>query len=190
MKNRYHNAVNYMDSLFGDFYESLPDKENAIIAFTGDHGEEFFEYGHLFHNSHLTHVQTNVPLYIKFGNKAPVKNLIGSQMDIFPSIIHHLSQKEYPFLQGTTKTHHAFTARFNAGRTPYEFCIDNGKNKMIAQFVNRSNIFSGETLKIISLRSSEDEQRDVEDVKGWVQSEFGDALNSIFIGPEALLEGQ
>ena len=86
LKNRYQNAVNYMDSLFGAFYEFLPDKENAIIAFTGDHGEEFFEHGHLFHCSHLTHVQTNVPLYIKFGNQTPLTKPLGSQMDIFPLI--------------------------------------------------------------------------------------------------------
>ncbi|EKE07755.1 MAG: Sulfatase protein, partial [uncultured bacterium] len=43
MKNKYHNSIHYMDSLFGSFLEFLPDKERAIVAFTGDHGEEFFE---------------------------------------------------------------------------------------------------------------------------------------------------
>lgn len=180
IKNRYNNAVNYMDSLFGSFYESLPDKENAIIAFTGDHGEEFFEHGHLFHNSHLTHVQTNVPLYIKFGNQPPLEKALGSQMDIFPTIIHHLSGKSFAFLEGSHITEYAVTARFNAGRTPYEFSIDNGKNKLIAQFSNRHNIFKGEKLKIISLRSSNDERMDVDDVKEWVNKEFGKALKRLF----------
>jgi len=40
IKNRYRNAVHYMDSLFGEFLGAVP--ADSIIAFTGDHGEEFF----------------------------------------------------------------------------------------------------------------------------------------------------
>lgn len=180
IKNRYNNAVNYMDSLFGSFYESVPNKEEAIIAFMGDHGEEFFEHGHLFHNSHLTHVQTRVPLYLKFGNHPQAQKPIASQIDVFPSILHHLSSKSFPFLQGSHEGEYAITARFNAGRTPYEFSIDNGTNKMIAQFSNRHQILEAKKLKIISLRSSKDERRDVEEVHVWIEKEFGGAFKRLF----------
>src|SRR5690606_16912864 len=45
IKNRYRNAVHYIDFLFGKFWEHLPRKEEAIVIVTGDHGEEFFEHG-------------------------------------------------------------------------------------------------------------------------------------------------
>ena len=80
--------------LFGKFYKDLADKENAVVIVTGDHGEEFFEHGHLFHNSHLTHEQTNIPLYMKFGQRKEKKvPAVVSQMDIFPTLLHHLSGK-------------------------------------------------------------------------------------------------
>ncbi|MBI3901091.1 MAG: sulfatase-like hydrolase/transferase, partial [Chlamydiia bacterium] len=100
IKNRYKNAVAYVDSLFGRFAkeESLSD---AIVVVTGDHGEEFFEHGHLFHGSHLTREQTHIPLYIKLGKiKAKNPPTIVSQMDIFPTILHYLGGRPISFLQG------------------------------------------------------------------------------------------
>lgn len=187
IKNRYNNAVNYMDSLFGNFLKNLPNKEEAIVIFTGDHGEEFFEHGHLFHNSHLVYEQTNVPLYFKFGNqerKLPSR-FLASQMDIFPSIIDYLSGMPAPFLQGHSlfqapQWPYAVTARFNAGRTPYEFSIQNGKNKLIAQFLNRQDIFKSEELQIISLSTRDDKRIFTDNVEEWIDQEFGPALKRLF----------
>lgn len=189
IKNRYRNAVNYMDSLFGNFFDHLPNKEEAIVIFTGDHGEEFFEHGHLFHNSHLTREQMNIPLYFKFGNQERplLQRPIVSQMDIFPTLLDYLSNRSIPFLEGNSlfqqpKWPYAVTSRFNAGRTPYEFSIHNGKNKLIAQFLNRSNIFESKYLQILSLRTSDD--KSVPDfknnVESWVQVEFGPAIERLF----------
>jgi len=188
IKNRYRNAVFYIDSLFAKFMTHLPHKEEAIIVVTGDHGEEFFEHGNLFHGSHLVHEQTNVPLYMKFGdNQLKAATQLTCQMDIFPTILHHLSHKKIPFLQGSSifdqeRWPYVLISRFNAGRTPYEFCIHNGQNKFIAQFTDKKNIFQCKQLKIRSLCNKTDchLSKTQKDIKEWVDTEFGGAFQRIF----------
>lgn len=187
IKNRYNNAVNYMDSLFGAFIQNLPNKEESIVIFTGDHGEEFFEHGHLFHNSHLTQEQTSIPLFFKFGDgkKIMKPRKIASQMDIFPSVIDYLTDSNRPYLEGNSlfqeaKLPYAITARFNAGRTPYEFSIHNGNYKMIAQFTNRENISHSNTLQIISLKTAEDQSVVQKDLGHWIKTEFSPAFEHLF----------
>ncbi len=188
IKNRYRNAVHYVDHLFGEFIQNIPNKEEAIIIVTGDHGEEFFEHGHLFHGSHLVQEQTNIPIYMKFGEKIPKeKRVLASQMDIFPSLIDYLSGKTPSFLQGQsifreTKWPFAVISRFNAGRTPYELCIHNGKNKCIAQFIDRKNILQSNALQIMSLQSFNDKTlpESHKDVQAWIDREFGPAIQGLF----------
>jgi glucan phosphoethanolaminetransferase (alkaline phosphatase superfamily) len=195
IKNRYKNAVNYMDHLFGKFMKELPRKEEAIVIFTGDHGEEFFEHGHLFHNSHLTQEQIHVPLYFKFGNQMkPVLSNMVSQMDIFPSLFDHIAGRIPKGLEGSSifrerSWPYIFTSRFNAGSTPYEFSIHNGAHKLIAQFSDRSQILNANELKIVSLRTAND--RPIPEFKKsvdvWINREFGPALERLF--PQEPLKG-
>jgi hypothetical protein len=187
IKNRYRNAVRYIDSLFGSFLANIPNRDEAIILFTGDHGEEFFEKGHLFHGSHLIQEQTRIPLYMKFGAKRfESKRPMATQMDIFPSVIDYLSGNAPDFLEGQsifreTKSPFAFLSRFNAGRTPYEFCLHNGQHKMIARFSNRSDVFRSNALQIRSLRTSDDQPlRQIPKIDDWVRNEFGFALDYLF----------
>lgn len=189
IKNRYWNSVNFMDSLFGQFLEKLPRKDEAIVVFTGDHGEEFFDHGHLFHNSHLTHEQMNVPLYFKLGEEK-LQCALASQMDIFPTLIDYLGRQKPFYLEGNSlfqkpKWPYAITARFNAGGIPYEFCIHNGKNKLIVQFPNTKQMFHSKSLRILSLRTVDD--KTVPDFKnnvaGWVDQEFGSAISRLFSAP-------
>ncbi len=181
IKNRYRNAVHYMDHLFGKFMKNV--EEDAIVVFTGDHGEEFFDHGHLFHNSHLTKEQTSIPLYFKLGDgkRKPMAKNVVSQMDIFPSIIDLLAAKSFSFFEGNSffqesKFPYAVTARFNAGCTPYEFSIHNGKYKMIAQFDNRAEISDSKKLKIISVRTDDDKGLP----NDWIPKELSDALHQLF----------
>ncbi len=189
IKNRYRNAVQYVDSLFGDFFKDLPDKENAVVIVTGDHGEEFFERGHLFHGSHLIHQQTNIPLYMKLGERKEAKlPKVVSQMDIFPSILHHLSGQQATFLEGRSifsSDHwpYAIISRVNAGRTPYEFCIHNGESKLIARFDNKKDIFHSSKLNIRSLWDVSDHylfDSNQGNVSQWLQMEFGPAIERLF----------
>ncbi|MDE3056259.1 MAG: sulfatase-like hydrolase/transferase [Verrucomicrobiota bacterium] len=186
IKNRYRNAISYVDSLFGQFVNSQ-DLGQSIIVVTGDHGEEFFEHGHLFHGSHLTHEQTNIPLYMKLGNRiAANPPSVVSQMDIFPTIFHYLSGEVPSYLQGhcillPNPSPYALIARFHGGRSPIEFCLHNGESKLIAQFDNHREILDSPSLTIRSLRNRADLplMEPIKDVQGWVQKEFGEALSRL-----------
>jgi len=192
IKNRYRNAIHYVDSLFGDFIETLketPSWDESIVVFTADHGEEFYEYGHLFHATDLSKPQLNVPLYYKMG-KGEVKgkvssDYITSHMDIFPSILHYLvgedcfqevlqghsifSSKKWPFVVG---------ARYNAGRSPYEFFIHNGNQKLIAQFDNKNDIFHSRALHILATKN--DEEENVPFSLSIIHQHFGEAIDTLF----------
>jgi glucan phosphoethanolaminetransferase (alkaline phosphatase superfamily) len=184
MKNRYHNAVNYIDHLFGSFFNSLPNKEEAIVIVTGDHGEEFFEKGNLFHNSHLANEQMHIPIYFKFGDqkKEVAAKKVISQMDIFPSIIDYFGGS-FSFLEGESifqpsKWPYAVISRFNASNTPSEFCIHNGANKLILQFTNS---LSSQQLRVVSLKNAHDKCLfNCNQVHPWIKEEFGPALDRLF----------
>ncbi len=189
IKNRYRNAISYIDSLFGDFLQHVASQKNAVIAFVGDHGEEFFERGHLFHGSHLSQEQTCVPIYIKFGQrKIDFSSKIVSQMDVFPSILHHLKGEQIQFLEGQSifdrhRWPYAVASRFNGGKAPYEFFIHNGTYKLIAQFPNRQDIFAPGSLRVCSISDALDGSSGCDgNVSPWIASQFDPALKRLFRG--------
>lgn len=188
IKNRYKNAVHYIDSLFGKFIAKLPRPEEAIVIVTGDHGEEFFERGHLFHNSHLSREQTHIPLFMKFGSKKiQQQTRVVSQMDIFPSILEAIGGEVPSFILGQSVLQpqtwpFAIISRFNAGRSPYEFCIHNGKYKLIVHFPSHRNIFLPGDMHIRSIRTNRDQMlpETTRDIKEWIHAEFGAAIEKLF----------
>ena len=194
IKNSYRNAVHHVDSLFGSFWDRLPHRDEAVVVVMGDHGEEFFEHGHLFHLSHLIDEQVRIPLYFKFGNRlASHPKAIVSQMDVFPSILDYLSGQSPDFLHGESifrpsKWPYAMISRFNGSRTPYEFSFHNGQHKLIAQFQNKKNIFSTQALKIKSLWNCKN--RDISEckltVESWIEEEFSEAFDRLF--PQEILK--
>ena len=97
IKNRYRNALYFVDSLFGKFQEAVqktPGGKDAVVIVTGDHGEEFYEHGNLFHASGLSHPQMHIPLYYRFGDNQEIKQRslckMTCHMDIFPTVFHYL----------------------------------------------------------------------------------------------------
>ena len=91
IRNRYHNAVSWVDHLLEDYFSFLK-KENryddALIIVTGDHGEEFHEHGAWFHCSTVYPEQTAVPILIKWpkGIRAPARHS-ASHLDLLPSVM-------------------------------------------------------------------------------------------------------
>ncbi|MEO6710245.1 MAG: sulfatase-like hydrolase/transferase, partial [Planctomycetota bacterium] len=68
VRNRYKNALHYVDSVAGsmlDALESSGQLENTIVLVTGDHGEEFAEHGHWGHTSNFAPEQVEVPLLLR-----------------------------------------------------------------------------------------------------------------------------
>jgi glucan phosphoethanolaminetransferase (alkaline phosphatase superfamily) len=194
IKNSYRNAIHYIDDLFGQFLTTLKVTsrwEDATIVLTGDHGEEFFEQGHLFHASNLSEMQTRVPIYYRFG--APSKTTselhtcqqITSHIDIFPTLLHHVAGDDRfgCFFQGHSLLRalprpFVVAARYNASRAPYEFFIHNGRYQLTLRFCNERAIFHSKKLRVISIKS--DEESSVPCTSSFIQEEFSPALSHLF----------
>lgn len=164
IKNRYRNSVAYIDSLMGRFFTTLKQEnlyEDALIAITGDHGEEFFEEGALFHGTHLNQPQTSVPLYFKFQNNPwPTQTETASHIDLFPSLLHFLTKKSdlAQFFDGqsifaTSRWPYRIAVLQNGPFTPCDFILQNGDHKVTGRFLNPQNIYSQTRLEILSLET-------------------------------------
>lgn len=195
IKNRYRNALYFVDSLFAKFLEALPHAPggaDAVVVVTGDHGEEFYEQGNIFHASDLTHPQMHIPLYYRFGANKEIKKELNCpmtcHMDVFPTLFHYLCGQDLmgEVLQGESifkedRWPYTVVARFNASRSPTEFCIHNGTCKMIAQFTDERDIFNSKGLRILSTKNCQDEN--IQKEISAVHDEFDSALNRIFTKP-------
>ena len=171
IQNRYRNSLYFVDKLMGQFFEKLetcPGGKEAVVILTADHGEEFYENGHLFHASGLTHQQTHVPLYYRFGSDKQVNRdsvcKVTCHMDIFPTLFHYLLGEDLfsQELKGqsifkTDRSPYIVACRFNASRPPYEFFIHNGKEKITARFDNERDIFHSKKLNILSKKNINEE---------------------------------
>lgn len=145
--NRYRNALYHLDEQIGALKSHLEAKglwDNTLFIFTGDHGEEFFEKGNLFHASALSEQQTQVPLLIKPPSSIPLPEKSApllSHVDIAHSIFHlvfgydgyTIGEGISPFSTSSTR-HFALVGRYNASKAPKEVLIHTGNNRLIASF--------------------------------------------------------
>ena len=188
IKNRYRNAIHFLDGLFGRFEATMKTKglwDDALIIFTGDHGEEFYDAGHIFHASALSSAQTTVPIYYKFGRPIGKTTSMTSHVDIFPTIFYELLDKDHfgDLFDGEpifneNRWPYVISTRYNASRNPSEFIIHNGKNKLFGRFVNSGNIYKSKQIYLQSVKDIRDEIVEMENVSA--EEEFKDALNRIF----------
>jgi hypothetical protein len=102
-------------------------------------------------------------MYYKFNSKKREffkNNKLTSQVDIFPTILDYLFQKNFSYFHGMSLFHEnspfVVSTRFSASRTPNEFFLHDGKNKITLRF-NNPNIFQTKELQILSIRDSNDE---------------------------------
>jgi arylsulfatase A-like enzyme len=85
--DRYDQEIAYTDHHISRVLKTLPDKDNTIIVFTSDHGEEFREHGGRFHYT-LHEEVMRVPLVIKAPFLEPrVDRSITEQIDMLPTIL-------------------------------------------------------------------------------------------------------
>ena len=192
IKNRYRNALNYVDDLFDSFKKTLMKNEmwdDSVVVFAGDHGEEFNENGCMFHASGLSLPQLQIPLYIKLGRDSLKEQLDvtrrASQMDVFPTLFHYLKGKDVlgacfqgQSLFGPGKKPYVVGARYNASQPPYEFYIQNELYRLTVEFVNRQDIFHSRSLKVNSIVDKNEEKIPIS--TSFIQSQFGDALDQLF----------
>ncbi|MBF8296160.1 MAG: hypothetical protein HW389_2705 [Bacteroidetes bacterium] len=145
MKNRYLNALHFVDSQIGRVIESLKvsgEFEKTLIAVVGDHGEEFMESGRIFHNSEVNRYQIEVPFLLKSPLRGPrtVHPNVACSMDLFPTILDAVGAHD--LIEGycdgrslfRTEPLIAVSALANGDRDPNRFCLHNGGLKAYFRF--------------------------------------------------------
>ncbi len=166
LQNRYRNAIHWIDHLIGHFFTTLQNEdlyEESIIVLTGDHGEEFFEEGALFHGTHLNEWQTHVPIFYKFPKELPGSIAsISTHIDIFPSMLHTLTQdfSWAEMLDGQSifspnRSPYALSVQHNGHDVPYEFSLTDGSSRLHARFLNPPFIHSIPSVEILSIDTPE-----------------------------------
>jgi hypothetical protein len=184
LKNRYRNAIYWDDHLIGAFFKKLGEKrayDPSMIVLTGDHGEEFFEDGALFHGTHLNVWQTKVPLFYKIPTPYPPSATLTTHLDIFPTILQ--------ILTGRSEWNHYFDGQslFQANRWPYalsvqhngpdvpsEFALSDGKLKLFARFLDAPLIHSTPAIELFSLQSADGSEMQM--TEELVQTHFSKAF--------------
>jgi len=92
--NQYKNSVAYDDALFGEMITFLKEKglyDDAIVIFTSDHGEEFYEMGHFGHNNAFDRPQAQPVFIVKFPGKSPKSiTALTSHVDVVPTLLKYI----------------------------------------------------------------------------------------------------
>jgi uncharacterized protein len=198
IRNRYRNSVHFVDSLIGQVLNMLrrsAQYDNAIVVVTGDHGEEFLEFGHMTHGTHLNYIQTTVPIYIKLPSTSELSrrkhaNII-SHVDILPTLLQvvGLQNSTQNLFDGESvwkkRNSFALVAGGNGGLDPYQFYLDNGYRKVFFQYrsdtvrINLEDAFFLYDVTDHTDRSLLGELS-AREAKLVVKREFGDALRRVF----------
>ena len=90
-KKAYSYEIEYMDEHLGRFIAGLKERklyDDALIIFTADHGEEFYEHGGWWHGLSLYDEQIAIPLIVKlpFSEVVEVNTDLARSVDIAPTI--------------------------------------------------------------------------------------------------------
>jgi glucan phosphoethanolaminetransferase (alkaline phosphatase superfamily) len=163
VKNRYRNAIHWVDYLLESFFQKLKSinkYDQAAIVLTGDHGEEFFEDGAIFHGTHLNTWQTRVPIFFKIPINLSPHEALATHVDIFPTLLHALTGRadwsSYVDGQSLFSDHlwnYALSVQHNGLGVPYEFVMYNGQSKLFARFLNPPDIHSIAGIELLHIET-------------------------------------
>ncbi len=88
---RYDACVRELDNTLGSFFAELRREgrwDRTAIVVTSDHGEEFYEHGHLGHNTSVLDAQVRIPLLMKIpGVSSARRRMVAQLMDLYPTLI-------------------------------------------------------------------------------------------------------
>jgi len=101
IRNRARNAARTVDRVLDGLIGEIEAARGAppLVVFTGDHGEEFRQKGHLGHGSDVTDEQIHVPLVIAGPGVAPaVRQAPTSHVDLVPTLFALLGDRHPPEL--------------------------------------------------------------------------------------------
>ena len=159
LKNRYLNAVltdDFCVSKLLDFLEKRGFLKNTIVLISADHGEEFYEHGHVGHTSAFTPEQNNVPmiLYIP-GKKHKVYSRLTIHYDIVPTIM--------PFLGVTTSAKYYSNGLDMLGKKEHRFVVASSWTNFAVIYNDYRFIFSLASYKAGLFNIKDNDFKDVKD---------------------------
>ncbi|MEZ4871612.1 MAG: sulfatase-like hydrolase/transferase [Bdellovibrionales bacterium] len=100
LKHSYQNAVYFLDHHLGKILNDMQARgqlENTIVVITGDHGQEFMEYGHTGHSGAFTRQQTMSPLILLWPDRpAKTYNHVTAHYDLTPTLMEYLGVTNPP----------------------------------------------------------------------------------------------
>jgi len=159
---RYKNAVYYNDMLFGKMIDKLKERglyENALIIYTSDHGQEFFEYGNFGHNTSFSKGQIHIPFIVKLpkslqdlGLEKNINSSMTSHQDVVPTLLSLLGVKNSPteysngknFFSKTFKRDYVFSSNWNNSAIVTKeltYVFSNLPNKMFSNEVRDTETY-------------------------------------------------
>jgi membrane-anchored protein YejM (alkaline phosphatase superfamily) len=157
---RYKNAVHYNDKLFGKMISSLKKNnlyDNALIIYTSDHGQEFFEQGNFGHNTAFSKPQIHIPLLIKLPKSlqgivdtSQINSALTSHQDIIPTLLTLLGVKNNP--SDYSNGHNIFSEKFN-------------RNYIFSANWNNNAIVTKETISVFSNLPNKIFNKEIRDTK-------------------------
>jgi uncharacterized protein len=116
IRNRARNAARTVDRLLEEFLVELEAARGTrpLVVFTGDHGEEFRQKGHIGHGSDVTDEQVHVPFVLHGpGISRGVYDAPTSHVDVVPTLLAALGDTHAPALHSDgIDAFHAAPERF------------------------------------------------------------------------------
>jgi len=103
----YRAEIVVVDETIGSLFEFLRKEglyEDLIIAFTSDHGEQFFDHGHLGHGHDLYSEEVHVPFFLKAPGLSGEVDSVVSTLDIGPTLLELAGIEAMPDVQGLALT--------------------------------------------------------------------------------------
>ncbi len=177
LKNGYRNAVRFSDHEVGRVLEALRSEglmESTVIVISADHGEEFYEAGHLGHNSAFTRFQTHVPFLMRMpGQPAGDVDRLTSHLDVAPTFMALLGVTNAPetYAQGTSLLS-------GAARTYAEVASWDDYGLI---YPDHLFVFSLASYKPGALATYDSDYRVIEDDRAFVNQCMGD-ISAVFSG--------
>ena len=100
VERRYQNAVAFADSQVSrvvDHLKATGQWDNTILVVTGDHGEEFYEYGYWGHVSQFDSAQVEVPFIVHWPGRGHERiDRWTSHADLTVTLLEHLGVENTP----------------------------------------------------------------------------------------------
>jgi hypothetical protein len=165
IRNRYRNAVHYIDTLFGAFVQTLKDTgrwERAIVAVVGDHGEEFGEHGAFLHGRSLLNPQMRIALAYRLPALGRSRLALGSQLDVMPTLLDAAGVPDQAgllegrsLLRPAPRHEYALSTSSGGVAVPYEFVLAGAERKLFFELDQQDPVRSRELL-VREVRDADD----------------------------------